>query len=128
MIIQADEPNKLDEILRLIWELPSEDHEVLWQWFDSKALVGGVIVDLPKEKEISKPNKEDKMFCITSVCRADLEEHFSQKEIESLTDEDMERIASKMADIYIENNFWIDLEIMVTSVLFDRTLKVGDNK
>ena len=60
---------------------------------------------------------KDKMFCITSVCRADLEEHFAQKQIESLTDEDMERIASKMGDAYVENSFWIDLDIITNDVL-----------
>ena len=48
MIIQADEPNKLDEILRLIGELTTEDKQELWEWFNSKALVGDMIVNLPK--------------------------------------------------------------------------------
>ena len=45
---KSDHPSKLDEILRLIWELPVEDHEVLWQWFDEHEIVNDQIVE--KEK------------------------------------------------------------------------------
>jgi len=39
------EDKKLDKILELIWELPTEDLESLWEWFYAHTLVGGMIVE-----------------------------------------------------------------------------------
>ena len=58
-----------------------------------------------------------KAFPITSVCRADLQERFTQEQIDSLDDADMEHIASKMADAYCDEAFWIDLKIITENVL-----------
>lgn len=59
-------------------------------------------------------NKE--FFKITSLSREDIAS-IGYKGAESISDSDMERIASKMADAYLENEFWIDLEIMVDMYL-----------
>ena len=49
-------------------------------------------------------------FKITSVARADLEDIGYDP---SFTDDaTMERLASKMADAYLDNGFWIDLPIL----------------
>lgn len=49
-------------------------------------------------------------FKITSVARADLEEAgFDTRKVEDAT---MRRLASKMAEAYCENSFWIDLKIL----------------
>ena len=49
-------------------------------------------------------------FEITSVSRADLE-HLGF-DTTNVTDEDMETIASKMEDAYLDDCFWIDLKII----------------
>ena len=52
----------------------------------------------------------DKGFQITSVAREDLESRgFDTSKVEDGT---MERLASKMADAYCEQSFWIDLDII----------------
>lgn len=56
-------------------------------------------------------------FPITSICREDLQRKFTKKQIKSLTNSDMEHIASKMADAYLNNGFWIDMPIIVENVL-----------
>ncbi len=61
--------------------------------------------------------KLNKSFEITSVCRADLKGFFSNDEIELLNDDDLKRIAIKMADSYCENIFWIDLRIATEAVI-----------
>ncbi len=61
-------------------------------------------------KNISKIEKFQKDFLITSVCRDDLEEiGFDTKNVD---DSIMSELASNMADAYCENCFWIDLEIL----------------
>jgi hypothetical protein len=66
---------------------------------------------------------EDKMnqpFNITSVCRADLLNKYSEEEALKFTDAEMKTIASKMADAYCDNGFWIDLEIIAEYVKDER--------
>ena len=54
--------------------------------------------------------EKQEYFPITSVARADLEGRgFDTRKVEDAT---MERLASKMADAYCENGFWIDLDII----------------
>lgn len=51
-----------------------------------------------------------KDFPITSVCRADLESAgFNTKNVDDGT---MSELASKMADAYCDNGFWIELEVL----------------
>jgi len=71
----------------------------------------------------------NKEFEITSVCKADIlglekcdkegniKPMFNKTDILKFTESDMEHIASKMADAYCDNGFWIDLEIIVDNVL-----------
>jgi hypothetical protein len=61
----------------------------------------------------------DKPFKITSVCRADLQDYFSEEEIAGLEDGDMARIARKMAEAYCDQVFWIHLEMTGEYVLED---------
>lgn len=58
---------------------------------------------------------KNKAFAITSVCRADLD----SIGIDSIKfdDADMEHIASRMADAYCDNGFWIDLPIIAESIM-----------
>jgi len=49
---------KLDNIFKEIWELPTEDLEILWVWFDEHTIVGGKIVEnVKKGREQDNPNK-----------------------------------------------------------------------
>jgi hypothetical protein len=56
-------------------------------------------------------------FEITSVSREDLQEYFSKEDIALLDDGSMARIASKMADDYLEQMYWLSLEIITKRVL-----------
>jgi hypothetical protein len=56
-------------------------------------------------------NKKE-TFNITSLSRDDIAT-LGYKNAESISDEMMEKIAEKMANSYIENQFWIDLKYMV---------------
>jgi len=58
-------------------------------------------------------NKGD--FPITSVCREDLESAgFNTKNVDDST---MERLASKMADAYCNDDFWTALETIAEDYL-----------
>jgi uncharacterized ferredoxin-like protein len=53
----------------------------------------------------------NKEFPVNSICRADVKEAgFPEEQVARLTDEDMQAIAQKMADLYNENGYWQDLE------------------
>src|SRR6266849_1791639 len=66
-------------------------------------------------------------FPITSVCRDDLiRAEYTQKLVDMLDDADMKKIASEMSDAYCNNGFWIDLPIIVDSVLAEKAEKEGD--
>lgn len=67
-------------------------------------------------------------YKITSMCKADMREVFKNqpenlKKVEQLTDAQMEYIASKMADDYINQLYWSSLEIITDNVLGDMKLK-----
>ena len=59
-------------------------------------------------------------FCITSVCRGDLEGILTESDITRMDDDDMREIAEKMADAYCESAFWTDLEIIAKYVLGEK--------
>ena len=57
-------------------------------------------------------------FPITSLQREDLvSAGFSEEIAESLTDSDMQEIASAMEDIYCDQGFWEDLELCTKRIL-----------
>jgi len=65
----------------------------------------------------------NKPFNITAVCRADLlGEGYTEDQVCKLDDADMEWIARKLADAYM-NVFWIDLRIIVDQALKDKKIK-----
>jgi hypothetical protein len=59
-------------------------------------------------------------FCITSVCREDLKGYLTDEEIATVTDDDMEYIADKMADAYLDMGFWESLNEASEIVLRDK--------
>jgi hypothetical protein len=57
-------------------------------------------------------------FAVTSISREDFKSiGFTEERISQLTDEEIQRIAKKMADLYSENGYWDDLELAATFVL-----------
>lgn len=84
---------------------------------DSKVSIG-TIEKVPTQRDGDVlaneqiPRKE--FFEITSVSRGDLEEvGFDTR---GVTDETMERLARKMADDYVEEHFWLALEILAEMI------------
>ena len=61
----------------------------------------------------------NKPFEVKTVCRGDLADKYSAKEIGSLNDDDMNSIASGMGDA-IQSEFWVDLEICVDKALAEK--------
>ena len=62
-----------------------------------------------KTKKQEKLDKLYQLFEITSVCRADLmnkEVGLTKKQALAIDDTKMERIASKMADIFVDTTYW----------------------
>ena len=72
---------------------------------------------LNENREIAMEVDMDKEFEITSILRADLKDYFTMEEIKNLDDDDMTLIASKMADMYLDNGFWTDMDIVVKDIL-----------
>lgn len=61
---------------------------------------------------------DNEFFPITSVSRADLESKgFDTSEI---TDDQMKRLASKMADDYLEQMYWISMKIIAEELGFPK--------
>lgn len=64
---------------------------------------------------------DNEFFPITSVSRDDLESKgFDTSEI---TDEQMKRLASKMADDYLEQMYWISMTIIAENLGFPKKSK-----
>lgn len=61
---------------------------------------------------IEEMNKE---FEITSVTREDLESRGF--DTTNITDEQMEKLARKMCDDYLEQMFWISLDIIAEDII-----------
>lgn len=60
----------------------------------------------------------NKDFPIASVTRADLvSAGFSQEQVATLTDADMQEIAAAMADVYCDHGYWEDLELCTNRIL-----------
>lgn len=69
------------------------------------------------EKQNENESPLYKNFPITGVCRSDLiSAGLPTDKVARIDDGDMAEIASKMADAYCEQDFWIDLPIIVEHV------------
>ena len=77
-------------------------------------------VENPKVQKTICADCWEKPFPITTICRIDLAENFSSQEIARFEDEDMVNLADRMADTYIENSFWLDMEIIGEDILEDK--------
>jgi len=63
-------------------------------------------------------------FKITSVCRGDIDpKKYPEKFIASLSDGDMNWIASKMANAYCDCCFWIALDCMLENIMEEKGFK-----
>lgn len=69
----------------------------------------------------SNQEEWEKDLEVVSICRADLSRiGLSVSEVDSLTDAEMQDIASRMADTYLDNGYWDDLQEAVEYVLAER--------
>lgn len=57
----------------------------------------------------------------TSICRDDLRSAgFTEEEISNVTDDQMRRIASKMADDYVNNLYWQSLQYFADLIINEK--------
>ena len=77
-----------------------------------------------KRKQVNRKLVEEKLmdagFVITSVSREDLiskEVGFTREQALAVTDEQMKKIASKLADDYCNQLFWSSLQVIAESVI-----------
>lgn len=66
--------------------------------------------EIPETEEVSDVTLPQDFFSITSVAREDLEE--KGYDTSNVTDAQMRNLAKRLGDAYVENQFWIDLEII----------------
>ncbi len=64
-----------------------------------------------------------KFHIITRLHKDDLEGRFTLKQIKSLSEFDISRIADKMKDAYLEGSYWIDLDIITNIILEEKKEK-----
>jgi len=57
-------------------------------------------------------NKNFKQFIVKTICRADLINYLSTKQIDKLDDDDMQALASKIGDSLSES-YWVSVKTLV---------------
>ena len=79
-------------------------------------------LDIQPQDEPEQPEADPRLtaFEITSVSRADLEQHFSAKEIAQFEDADMRELADKMSDWYVNQSFWTDMQLAAHRILDEK--------
>lgn len=60
------------------------------------------------------------VFNITSVCRKDIESILDKNIADSFTDDEMEYLASQMANDYCNQLFWHSLKIIAKNIIDER--------
>lgn len=73
-------------------------------------------INIGKQSDKVLTERMGKAFPITSVCREDITNYLTKKGALRLTDAQMKRIASKMADIFCDCCYWEALENAVDYV------------
>ncbi len=66
--------------------------------------------EIPETEEVSDVSLPQEFFEIASVSREDLEA--KGYDTSNVTDAQMRQVARRLGDAYVENGFWIDLEII----------------
>ena len=66
--------------------------------------------EIPETEEVSDVSLPQEFFGISSVAREDLEE--KGYDTSNVTDDVMRQVAKRLGNAYVENEFWIDLEII----------------
>jgi len=61
-------------------------------------------------------SSENKFYPITSLCRDDLVEVIGEKKANKFSDSDMERLASKMSDDYLDQLYWDSMASIADSM------------
>ena len=70
------------------------------------------------------PKQRLKPFPITSVCREDiLSEKYPKEFVEGIQDWEMKQLASKMADAFLNGDYWIALREYCGKLMEDKGFK-----
>jgi hypothetical protein len=76
---------------------------------------------------VNDPELWQKEFPITSVTRADLTQAgFAKAFVATITDEQMQMIASKMEDSFCDTSYWTDLKMATIAVTAKEGGSAGD--
>ena len=124
-VTSPDEVQQLKESILDKWRLlpPDEKAAVMVEQLRdvlSSKLGEPLHQELALEEE-SETDPLEKVFPLTGVSRADLKRvHFGQEQVEQFSDGDMEAIARKMEDAYVEASFWGDLEYATGKLLEEK--------
>jgi len=71
-------------------------------------------------KAKSEPDDWDLPYSITSVCRNDVLLRFASVQVQNLTNADMQRIARKMEDAYVRQQYWDDIDFFAQQILDEK--------
>ncbi len=77
------------------------------------------------EDEIANASQESKFHVIARLHRDDIIAQIGKKKAGQLTEEDIEYIAKKMGNAYLEFGYWVDLKIIAEMLLEEREKKGG---
>ncbi len=102
-----------DEVLERLGQLPAE-HQATIALVTINAVMAGEWGQWLKEAIALRHPPEaatsERLFPITALSREDLKQaHFSDEEIAQLTDNDLQDIARKMEDHFVDDVFWDEL-------------------
>lgn len=115
--------NVLDILKGLKYVVGVRDEKIIIEVFPPDAV-------MPKDSKTYKAllnNSNDKYFVVTRTCKDDMRDalrHHRDKEINKLTNNEMNYIASKLADDYIEQMYWESLESITSDVLDNKKEEV----
>ncbi len=110
--------------LLLLDRIPEEAYRS-WVRDALAMLPGGLPLEDAAASVRQKPPEQEPHFTIpfeiTTMCREDLREVLSEAEVAQFDDEDMRRLAIKMADAYVGSGvFWDDLEFLGRRILEEK--------
>ena len=112
------------ELLAKLWhQLPPEHQASVALALAQAVLEGEQGAWLSEALELREPQESDSRlqpFPVTSLCRADLEEHFSPQQIARFDDADMGRLAEVMGERYVDHSFWGDLALIGRRILEEK--------
>ena len=73
-----------------------------------------------------QPTPEDEFHTIARLHREDVENCIGKDKADLFSDADIEHIAEKMGDAYLEFGYWEDLEVIAEIMLQERSEKCSE--